>query len=255
LGRWGAKLFEGDVAAIASARAVEDHYALSADETFARRLAEARAFGLASEGLASVSPELSAKSGLSLAQRAGGWSLAGALAYFIVVSPQVVGALIVAALGIVFSLLIAMRLFAVIGKNFARAPRRAPHIPDDELPVLSILVPLYREERVVATLVEAISRLDYPTVKLDVKLLIEADDLPTLNAVEALELPMWFEVIPVPPGAPRTKPKALNYGLHFTRGEFVAVFDAEDRPSPDQARAAIAAFRRSPGAVADPQWR
>jgi glycosyltransferase XagB len=246
----GATLFEGDAAAIAGTRAVEDHYTLSADETFARRLAEARAFGLASEGLASVSPELSAKTGLSLAQRAGGWSLTGTLAYFTVMSPQTVGALLVGTLGVIFSLLIAMRLCAAIGGSFARAPRRAPQIPDDDLPALSILVPIYREERVVAALVEAISRLDYPTDKLDVKLLVEADDLPTLRAIEALNLPMCFEVIPVPPGAPRTKPKALNYGLNFARGEFVAVFDAEDHPSPDQARAAIAAFRSGPANLA-----
>jgi glycosyltransferase XagB len=50
----------------------------------------------------------------------------------------------------------------------------------------------------------------------------------------------------VPPGEPRTKPKALNYGLHSARGEIIAVFDAEDRPSPDQPREAVAAFRSGP---------
>ena len=41
---------------------------------------------------------------------------------------------------------------------------------------------------------------------------------------------------------PRTKPKALNAALPFARGSFVAVFDAEDRPEPDQLRLALDAF-------------
>lgn len=75
------------------------------------------------------------------------------------------------------------------------------------------------------------------------KLLIEADDHETLDAILAASPPAWFEILPVPPGEPRTKPKALNYGLQFARGDIIAVFDAEDRPAADQPRAAISAFR------------
>lgn len=53
-------------------------------------------------------------------------------------------------------------------------------------------------------------------------------------------------MVTVPPGGPRTKPKALTYGLPFARGDFVVVFDAEDRPEPDQLRRAAAAFRDNP---------
>ena len=51
-----------------------------------------------------------------------------------------------------------------------------------------------------------------------------------------------IEVVIIPPSAPRTKPKALNVGLAQARGEFVVVYDAEDRPHPQQLRAAVAAF-------------
>jgi len=37
----------------------------------------------------------------------------------------------------------------------------------------------------------------------------------------------------------RTKPKALNYALPLARGEFVVIYDAEDRPEPDQLRRAL----------------
>ena len=50
--------------------------------------------------------------------------------------------------------------------------------------------------------------------------------------------------------APRTKPKALNYGMTFARGELVTIYDAEDRPDPLQLRRAVAAFRRLPSDVA-----
>ena len=53
--------------------------------------------------------------------------------------------------------------------------------------------------------------------------------------------------------ATRTKPKALNYALAFTRVEFIAIFDAEDSPSPEQARSAMAAFRAGPANLADVQ--
>lgn len=52
-----------------------------------------------------------------------------------------------------------------------------------------------------------------------------------------------FEIIRVPPGKPRTKPKACNYALRFARGEFITIFDADDRPEPAQLKKAVHAFR------------
>ena len=51
-----------------------------------------------------------------------------------------------------------------------------------------------------------------------------------------------FEIVIAPAAGPRTKPKALNAALPFARGTFVAVYDAEDRPEPDQLRLALEAF-------------
>jgi hypothetical protein len=47
----------------------------------------------------------------------------------------------------------------------------------------------------------------------------------------------------VPSAGPRTKPKALNIALPFARGTFTVIYDAEDRPEPDQLRRALQAFR------------
>src|SRR6202030_2965091 len=71
----------------------------------------------------------------------------------------------------------------------------------------------------------------------------EEDDTETLAAVME-HARNDFSVITVPVGEPRTKPRALNYGLTFATGEYVTIFDAEDRPQPLQLRRAVVAFAR-----------
>jgi cellulose synthase/poly-beta-1,6-N-acetylglucosamine synthase-like glycosyltransferase len=48
-------------------------------------------------------------------------------------------------------------------------------------------------------------------------------------------------VILVPRGTPQTKPKACNVGLFFARGDYLVIYDAEDRPDPDQLKKAVVA--------------
>lgn len=121
---------------------------------------------------------------------------------------------------------------------------RAPGIAScDGLPDYSVLVPLYREARVVGQLLAALECLDYPRNRLDVLLIVEEDDAATISAIGRFDLPPHVRVVEVPRGQPRTKPRALNYALTFARGEFVAVFDAEDLPEPDQLVMAVAVFR------------
>jgi cellulose synthase/poly-beta-1,6-N-acetylglucosamine synthase-like glycosyltransferase len=122
----------------------------------------------------------------------------------------------------------------------------AAALEDVYLPTYTVLIALYREAAVVPKLVAAIERLDYPTCKLDVKLVIEADDKETIAVLAAQPLGPRFDVIVAPPGRPRTKPRALNVALEAARGELVCVFDAEDEPAPDQLRRAAAAFAADP---------
>lgn len=113
---------------------------------------------------------------------------------------------------------------------------------DADLPVYSIIVPLYREANMAAGLVTALGRLDYPLDKLDILVALEADDPHTAQAFERLCLPAHWRVVVVPDGVPRTKPRACNHALMLARGTFVAIYDAEDRPDPGQLRAAVATF-------------
>lgn len=120
---------------------------------------------------------------------------------------------------------------------------------DDELPVYTILVPLYGEGAVLPSLFRAIAALDYPTSKLDIKLLFEESDTETLAAAKALRPPGHFQFVVVPDSLPRTKPKACNYGLIQARGQYCVVYDAEDIPDPDQLKKAVLAFRDAPADI------
>jgi cellulose synthase/poly-beta-1,6-N-acetylglucosamine synthase-like glycosyltransferase len=115
-------------------------------------------------------------------------------------------------------------------------------LSDRELPIYTVLVPMYKEAKVLPKLAHAIRKLDYPMSKLDVKLILEEDDEETIAAAKAQGLESVFEIIRVPHSLPKTKPKACNYALNFARGEFVTIYDAEDLPEPDQLKKAVAAF-------------
>ncbi|MBC7288707.1 MAG: glycosyltransferase, partial [Armatimonadetes bacterium] len=121
--------------------------------------------------------------------------------------------------------------------------------PEDLLPTYTILVPLHREASVLGDVVRALSSLQYPAEKYEVLLLLEEDDAETRAACDALELPPNFRPVIVPHSLPKTKPKACNYGLELATGEYLVIFDAEDRPEPDQLLKAAAAFRKLPRRV------
>ena len=128
-------------------------------------------------------------------------------------------------------------------------------LADQDLPIYTLLVPVYREARVVARTIEALEALDYPRDRLDIKLLLEVDDEETIDAARALRSELRLEIVLVPAEGPRTKPKACNYGLALARGELVTIYDAEDHPEPLQLRRAVAAFRELPPTVACLQAR
>ncbi len=120
------------------------------------------------------------------------------------------------------------------------------HLDELDLPVYSVLVPLYKEPETVGQLVTGLSKLDYPQDRLDVLLLFEEDDLMTLEAAKASRPPANWRFVIVPNRQPRTKPKACNYGLFFARGEYLVIYDAEDIPDPAQLKMAVIAFRKNP---------
>jgi cellulose synthase/poly-beta-1,6-N-acetylglucosamine synthase-like glycosyltransferase len=142
--------------------------------------------------------------------------------------------LAVAAASLVLATLLKLAAFAAVA--FTRPGARRPYGRGRpaRLPVISVLIPLYREDGIAQRLLTRLARLDYPRELTDILLVTEADDTVTRKALAASALPGWMRVIEVPAGQLRTKPRALNYALNFARGSIVGVWDAEDMPEPAQ---------------------
>ena len=143
--------------------------------------------------------------------------------------------------GVLVLLFTSLRL---AGSFAPRQPKlRLSRLHNDQLPVYTVVVALYKEARSVAPLMRFIEALDYPREKLDIKIVIEPNDLQTRAAISRLGAMPHVQVMIAPDVGPQTKPKALNCALQFARGTFITVFDAEDRPEPSQLREALDVFR------------
>lgn len=144
------------------------------------------------------------------------------------------------------SLLKAVSTMLALTRRRPAPPAPARPVPA-RLPVVSLLVPLYRERAVAAHLLERLAALNYPRDLLDICLILEDDDATTRAALDAADLrpgrlPPWLQVIEVPMGTLRTKPRALNYALNFAKGSILGVYDAEDAPASDQIRVVVQRF-------------
>ncbi len=116
---------------------------------------------------------------------------------------------------------------------------------DTHWPTYTIFCPLYKESEVLQQFIQAIEDLDYPKEKIQVILLLEEDDTETLNRIHTISLPSFFEIRIPPPSFPKTKPKALNFGLQYAKGEYCVVYDAEDIPDKTQLKKVVLAFRKA----------
>lgn len=148
-------------------------------------------------------------------------------------------------------LLVMITLPALLRTAAVVLPRKAqsafPALSEKDLPVYSVLIPLRDEAKMVPQLVRAMNAIDYPPEKLDIKFVVESRSLETVAALERFMNNPRFSLVVVPDAEPRTKPKAMNFALPLVRGEFVAVFDAEDIPDKDQLRLAAAQFEEQSG--------
>ncbi len=135
----------------------------------------------------------------------------------------------------------------------------------NSMPMYSVLVPVYKEARVLPEIIKHMNDLYYPKDKLDVQILIEENDDETIFAarrlgligepqvvIEGMSLEEYkqyikfIDVTIVPNADVKTKPRACNYGLYRAKGEYVVIYDAEDEPDRDQLVKAVTAFRKLP---------
>jgi cellulose synthase/poly-beta-1,6-N-acetylglucosamine synthase-like glycosyltransferase len=121
-----------------------------------------------------------------------------------------------------------MSLLSIRGRNKIANP---PHI--DSWPPVSIHLPLFNEERVARRLLAACVGLDYPQKKLEILVIDDSTDNTTRIAREfETKYPRLVNVIH---REERTgyKAGALQAALGRSRGEFIALFDADYVPPKD----------------------
>jgi len=178
-------------------------------------------------------------------------TLAAVLATIIVVFPHDVPPLIVGLIALFYLVSTIDRNYLVLKGLRSSALVRVSNeealmLTDEELPVYTVLLPVYDEPAIVSNLINGVGKLDYPSDKLEILLLVEEDDIATQEALFDADL-RSVRVVLVPHSLPKTKPKACNYGMSLPdlRGEFVTIYDAEDIPDPLQLRRAVVAFRRT----------
>ncbi len=202
--------------------------------------------------LAELDPQMSARTVFTTGQLIAGYAMLSAILLGLALAPLVTLIALNTAVSLFYlgNFIFKGVLVSVGGGRSAEADAavaiEARALREEELPVFTVLVPMFREQAMLPQLAQALRNLDYPLGKLDIKIILEADDRETIEAARALGLEGVFEIIVVPPSAPQTKPKACNFALRFARGEYLVVYDAEDRPEPDQLRKVVATFRRSP---------
>ena len=109
--------------------------------------------------------------------------------------------------------LMLVRMSVVTDSQIHISKKELSSVSDEELPVYSVLVPMYLEPESLAQIVESLEKMDYPADKKDVQFLLEEDDEATLKEAARVSMPQGFSVTVVPESFPRTKPKACNFGL------------------------------------------
>ncbi len=119
-----------------------------------------------------------------------------------------------------------------------------------EWPRYVVQVPLYREPHAIPHLLSALGKLDYPKDRLTIQLLIEDDDAETKAALTKHRIAPPFTVVRIPVSYPRTKPKACNVGLAEAVGDYLVIYDAEDRPESNQLKKAVVAFSKCAPSIA-----
>ena len=209
-------------------------------------------------GLMKAHPDWSAKTGLASWQVYFGAVVTGLPLGALAFAPRETLTLGAIALSLFFLLAIALRFVAVVSLLAPAAGQKRrlpPLLSDAKLPRYTVFVPLFKEVEILPHLAGALRKLDYPPAKLDIKIVLESVDKATIEAASKLDFPGNVDLIVVPDREPRTKPKALNYALHFATGDLAVIYDAEDRPEPDQLRKAATVFHHAPPQLACLQAR
>ncbi len=132
-----------------------------------------------------------------------------------------------------------------------------PQQLSDDLPVVTVQLPMYNEVYVVERLVSAVCDIRYPKDKLEIQVLDDSTDETvevTRRLVEEYAA-QGFDIKHIH-RIDRTgyKAGALKHGLAMARGEFVAIFDADFVPKPDFLEMTVPLFQNDNVGMVQTRW-
>src|SRR5437773_2585917 len=115
-------------------------------------------------------------------------------------------------------------------------PRPGKRFTEDELPRITVQLPLFNEMYVVERLVKAVAEINYPREKLEIQVLDDSTDetVKLAEATVARYAEKSFDIHYIH-RSDRTgfKAGALEHGLRLAKGDLLAIFDADFVPRPD----------------------
>jgi len=136
-------------------------------------------------------------------------------------------------------------------------PSPAREWGEDELPIVTVQLPMFNERYVAERLIDAVCQLDYPLDRLEIQVLDDSTDDTTAICQHAVEAKkeLGFDIVLIH-RTDRTgyKAGALEEGLAIARGEFVAIFDADFVPQPDFLRNTVHHFTDPKIGMVQTRW-
>jgi len=114
-----------------------------------------------------------------------------------------------------------------------KKPSIAKSISNNNVPGISIQLPVYNEKYVVEGLLEKLAELDYPKEKFEIQILDDStDETSAIIKRKTEELRQKGIDVSIIRRTNRNgyKAGALQEGLPYCKGEFIAIFDADFRP-------------------------
>jgi cellulose synthase/poly-beta-1,6-N-acetylglucosamine synthase-like glycosyltransferase len=137
---------------------------------------------------------------------------------------------------VIWLMLLYQGILTFSGYLYSRSRKYKKPVIDQDLPTVSILVPARNEGKVIKETVACMFRLKYPAEKLE---LVIVNDGSTDRTAEILRSigDKRLKVINIPPEeSGRGKSRVLNLGVHKTKGDIIAIYDADNRPEPESLR-------------------
>jgi cellulose synthase/poly-beta-1,6-N-acetylglucosamine synthase-like glycosyltransferase len=147
-------------------------------------------------------------------------------------------------------------------RNEAHSATPPTHFAEEDLPFVTIQLPIYNEQFVIDRLLDACCRLDYPRDRFEIQLLDDSTD-ETVGVARAMVERFASGTQGLDPQPVyylhRTnrygfKAGALEQGLKTAKGELVAIFDADFVPPPDWVRKVVHHFAEPGVGMVQTRW-